>query len=103
MRRAAQPLLSANGQLALEQYRQVLQHLEDLSAVTVRNYLSDLRQFSAWCEYSWHEEQESHFFIPQAVVPTLLMRCHDSLDTTMLSICGPRQDLHQDVEKIAWM
>ena len=42
MRRAAQPLLSADGQLALEQYTQVLQHLEDFSAISIRNYLSDL-------------------------------------------------------------
>jgi integrase/recombinase XerD len=27
---------------------------------------------------------------------------HDSLDTTMLYIRGTKQDLQQDVEKIAW-
>ena len=30
-----------------------------------------------------------------------LMR-FDSLDTTMLYICGTKQDLQHDVEKIAW-
>jgi hypothetical protein len=28
---------------------------------------------------------------------------HDSLDTTMLYVCGTKQDLQQDVEKIAWI
>jgi integrase/recombinase XerD len=27
---------------------------------------------------------------------------HDSLDTTLLYVRGPRQDLQQEVEKIAW-
>ncbi|HLZ61670.1 MAG TPA: hypothetical protein VKR06_32395 [Ktedonosporobacter sp.] len=47
MKRTAQPQLSADGQQALAQYEQVLKHLEDLSPVTMRNYLSDLRQFIA--------------------------------------------------------
>jgi DNA-binding transcriptional LysR family regulator len=44
MKRTAQPQLSENGQKALEQYRQMLQQLEDLSFVTLRNYLSETRQ-----------------------------------------------------------
>lgn len=47
MKRKAQPIFSANGQQALDQYTQVLQQFEDLSAVTIRNYLSDLRQLIA--------------------------------------------------------
>ncbi len=58
MKREAQSEISEDGQLSLDQYRQVLQQLEDLSPITVRNYLSDLRQFIAWCECSWHEERE---------------------------------------------
>ncbi len=27
---------------------------------------------------------------------------HDSLDTTMISVQGTKQDLQQEVEKIAW-
>jgi len=83
MRRAAQPLLSVDGQHALGQYAQVLQHLEDLSPVTTRNYLSDLRQFIAWCECSWHEGQEDRFFTPQAVAPSLLMRYREYLQTRL--------------------
>ncbi len=74
MKREAQPMLSGDGQYALDQYRQDLQSLEDLSPVTIRNYLSDLRQFMAWCEYSWREyswreEQDEQPFTPQAVAP----------------------------------
>ncbi len=83
MKRKAQPMLSADGQLALEQYTQVLEHLEDLSVVTIRNYLSDLRQFIAWCECSWRDVPEDHSFTPQAVAPSLLIRYRDYLQTTL--------------------
>lgn len=83
MKRKAQPILSADGQQALDQYAQVLLHLEDLSPVTVRNYLSDLRQFIAWCECSWRDGQEDCSFLPQAVAPALLMRYRDCLQTTL--------------------
>ena len=187
MKCKAQSLFSEDGQHTLDQYAQVLQRLEDLSPVTTRNHLSDLRQFIAWCECSWRDAQEDHSFLPQAVAPSLLMRYrdylqtaldlkpstvnrtlmslkryfawtrktrrsltgralghlvtkyatqaqvpdlsphdlrhrfgyrmaevfplhrlaqimgHDSLDTTMLYIRGTKQDLQQDVEKIAWI
>jgi integrase/recombinase XerD len=83
MKRKAQPLLSEDGQHALDQYTQVLQRLEDLSPVTTRNYLSDLRQFIAWCECSWRDVQEDRSFVPQAVAPSLLMRYRDYLQTTL--------------------
>src|SRR6266567_839071 len=83
MKREAQPLLSADGQLALEQYMQVLKHLEDLSPVTTRNYLSDLGQFIAWCECSWRDIQEGRSFTPQAVAPSLLIRYREYLQTTL--------------------
>jgi integrase/recombinase XerD len=83
MKRKAQPRLSEDGQQALDQYRQVLQQFEDISPVTIRNYLSDLRQFIAWCEYSWSEEQEDDSFAPQAIAPTLLMRYREYLQTTL--------------------
>jgi integrase/recombinase XerC len=83
MKRKAQPMLSEDGQYALEQYAQVLQQLEDLSPVTTRNYLSDLRQFIAWCEYSWREGQENRCFTPQAIAPSLLIRYREYLQTTL--------------------
>lgn len=83
MKRKAQPLLSEDGQQTLDQYTQILRHFEDLSVVTIRNYLSDLRQFIAWCECSWHEGQEDRFFTPQAVAPSLLIRYREHLQTTL--------------------
>ena len=83
MKRKAQPMLSEDGQQTLDHYRQVLQQLEDLSPVTTRNYLSDLRQFIAWCEWSWCDGQEGRSFTPQAIAPSLLMRYREYLQTTL--------------------
>jgi integrase/recombinase XerD len=83
MKRKAQPRLSEDAQQALDQYTQVLEHLEDLSPVTVRNYLSDLRQFIAWCECSWRDGQENRSFTPQAIAPPLLIRYRDYLQTML--------------------
>lgn len=83
MKRTAQPQHSADGKLALALYEQVLKHLEDLSPVTMRNSLSDLRQFLAWSENSWCERQENCFFTPQAVAPSLLIRYRDYLQNRL--------------------
>jgi integrase/recombinase XerD len=83
MKRKAQPEISADGQQALDQYTKVLQLLEDLSPVTIRNYLSDLRQFIAWCECSWRNGQGDRLFAPQAVAPSLLIRYREYLQTTL--------------------
>jgi integrase/recombinase XerD len=83
MKRTAQPKLSENGQQALDLYRQVLQQFEDISPVTIRNYLSDLRQFIAWCEDCWREGREGRSFTPQAVAPMLLIRYREYLKTTL--------------------
>ncbi len=92
MKRKAQPLLSGDGQHALDQYMQALRQFEDLSPVTTRNYLSDLRQFIAWCEYSWCDGQEDRYFTPQAVAPSLLIRYREYLQTTLnFSIRPPDQ------------
>lgn len=73
MKREAQPALSVEGQQALDQYVSALKQ-KDLATKTIRNYLSDLRQFMAWCECSWHEEQNVRSFTPQAIAPSLLIR-----------------------------
>src|SRR5258708_35338024 len=83
MKRKAQPILSAGGQHALEQYAQALQQFEDLYAITIRNYVSDLHQFIAWCECCWSEVQEDRCFAPQVVAPSLLIRYRDYLQTVL--------------------
>ncbi len=50
MRRAGRPALSTLGQQVLDQYAQQLRTAEDLTAATIRNYLSDLHHFAAWYE-----------------------------------------------------
>ena len=73
MRRGALPAVSVGGKAALDRYEQALRSEEDLSAVTIRNYLSDLRQFAAWWEgRSQEEQEEASPFTPTAVAtPTL--------------------------------
>ncbi len=74
MKRTAQPTLSPPGELVLSRYAQRLRTEEDLSAMTIRNYLSDLRQFAAWCESIWQSgREEAVCFTPEAVsTPTLI-------------------------------
>jgi integrase/recombinase XerD len=83
MKREAQPALSLKGQQALGLYAETLRQLEDLSVVTVRNYLSDLRQFMAWCECCWREEWNEASFTPQAITPSLLIRYRTYLQTIL--------------------
>jgi len=73
--RPVNPPISAAGQGALDQYAEYLRNEEDLSPSTVRNYLSDLRQFAAWCEATWEEGQEAgQTFTP--VVATWPIHAH---------------------------
>ena len=83
MKRAAQPTLSFEGQHALDHYAYALKQVEDLSAVTIRNYLGDLRQFMAWCESHWREAWNEAPFTPRAVTPPLLIRYRTYLQTTL--------------------
>jgi integrase/recombinase XerD len=59
MRRATKPDLSAGGEKELLRYGGYLREEQDLAPDTVRNYLSDLRQFAAYCEASWSEGGEA--------------------------------------------
>ena len=83
MKRGAQPPLSPEGRQALDHYAYELQQVEDLSVITIRNYLSDLRQFMAWCECQWHDAQEDRPFTPQAVALPLLIRYRAHLQMTL--------------------
>ncbi len=72
-KRAKRPQLSGTGEHILEQYERRLRTEEDLTAVTIRNYLSDLRHFAVWCESNWKQgREEEPPFTPEAVTtPTL--------------------------------
>jgi hypothetical protein len=57
MKRTAKPHLSPAGEQALATYEHWLREREDLAPASIRNDLSDLRQFIAWYElleaWSW--------------------------------------------------
>jgi len=59
VKRAANPGISEEGEEGLGRFAHYLREEQDLAADTVRNYLSDLRQFAAFCEASWAEGEES--------------------------------------------
>jgi integrase/recombinase XerC len=83
MRRVSKPTLSVSGQQALERYATYLECEVDSSAATVRNYLSDLQQFIAWCEATWAEGQEQgRSFMPAAMTTLLLTRYRSYLQHT---------------------
>jgi integrase/recombinase XerD len=73
MRRAGRPALSPLGQQVLDQYEQQLRTHEDLTAATIRNYLSDLHHFAAWYESRCGlGREEAPAFRPEAITtPTL--------------------------------
>ncbi len=72
-KRASRPVLSGIGEHVLAQYEQWLCVEEDLSSATIRNYLSDLRQFMAWRESIWQQgREESRSFTPEEVASLTL-------------------------------
>lgn len=83
MKREAQPSVSFAGQHALNQYEAALREEEDLTSVSIRNYLSDVRQFMAWCEAQWKEERASESFTPMLVATQLITRYRTYLQTTL--------------------
>ncbi len=72
-KRVKRPALSETGEQVLARYEQRLRTEEDLTAVTIRNYLSDLRHFAVWCESVRKQgREEEPSFTPEAVTtPTL--------------------------------
>jgi integrase/recombinase XerC len=78
VRRTAKPVLSLGGEAEISRYRGRLVGEEDLSGATVRNYLSDLRQFAAFCEASWEEAEAGGPFDPSGVTTPVitLYRAH---------------------------
>lgn len=71
--RLPKPRLSPSAQAALDAYRRHLREEVDLSPATIRNYLSDLRHFMAWCESVWSRGQDSvqPFALERIATPTL--------------------------------
>ncbi len=68
MKRTAQPSLSDEARDALAIYETYLRDERDVSPATLRNYVSDLRQFVAWCEAA---EQDGTFSPAALTTPTI--------------------------------
>ena len=81
MRRDALPCLSHVGQQAIAEYKFYLSTLTDLSPVTLRNYLSDLRQFVAWYESENCEGELD--FLPSGVSTPILTGYRRYLQQTL--------------------
>src|SRR5436190_8761654 len=83
MKRLATPALSDSGEFALRQYEHILHEQEDLTPASVRNYLSDLRQFMAWYETQAEEaERPDPAFTPQSIATPMLTRYRTYLQVT---------------------
>ena len=76
--------ISVVGRVAISTYALYLRGEQDLSAPTIRNYLSDLRHFAAWCESSWGEgEEEMAPFEPGAVTTPTITSYRSHLQTVL--------------------
>lgn len=74
MKRSPIPAFSSSGRRELASYESYLRGQQDLSSVTIRNYLSDLRSFIAWYETKHlksGEVVETNFQLEQITTPTL--------------------------------
>jgi integrase/recombinase XerC len=69
LKRTAKPALSASATDWLNQFELYLKRDQDVSAPTLRNYLSDLRQFVAW-----YEQAVIPKFEPAAITTAILTR-----------------------------
>lgn len=79
-RQPAMPSLSDQAQEALETYQHYLIHQADLRPATLRNYVGDVRQFMAWCEQLWRDDEaETWFFSPERVATPTITRYRDYL------------------------
>jgi integrase/recombinase XerC len=82
--RQPHPNLSPSAQSALDAYQHHLRDDVDLRPATIRNYVSDLQHFMAWCEGIWSEGQETvqAFSLERISTPTLT-RYRDYLQRTL--------------------
>jgi integrase/recombinase XerC len=83
-KQAPSPDLSSQGEKALVAFERHFRNEADLRPATVRNYLSDLRLFMAWCERTWSEGQEDEEpFSPGRVATPTITRYRDYLQNKL--------------------
>lgn len=73
MTRTHHPYISGNAEQILATYRAALRERGELQAATIRNYLSDLRHFIAWCEASCQDAlfPDAAFRLPDLSTPRI--------------------------------
>jgi len=82
MRRSSQPVLSDSGEAAITLYTRYLYDEQDMTAGTRRSYLSEVRQFAAWCEASWSDGHDTPVaFAPHHITTPLLTQYRSYLQT----------------------
>lgn len=71
------PPLSVEAQRVLTLFEQELRDVEDLSPLTLRAYLADLRKFAHWCETQWVGDELS--FTPDQLTTPLVTQYRTEL------------------------
>jgi len=103
-KRAKRPDLSAAGEQALKQYEQRLCLEEDLAAATIRNYLSDLRHFAAWCESTWKQGREENLvFTPERITTPTITNYRTYLQALQLKPNSINRSLISLKRYFAWL
>jgi integrase/recombinase XerD len=83
-KQASSPNLSSQGEQALTAYENHLWHEADLRPVSIRDYMSDLRLFMAWCERDWSDGNEGEIaFSPENVATPTIIRYRDYLQNDL--------------------
>ncbi len=77
--RTANVSISAQAQQLLAAYERHLSDVLDLRPATIRNYVSDLKGFMAWCEQTWQEGDTPVAFSPERVATPTVTRYRDYL------------------------
>lgn len=78
-KQAAKPTISTTAQQLLTMYEHHLANVLDLRPATIRNYVSDLRLFIAWCERDWQSKDQEAVFLPEQVATPTITRYRDYL------------------------
>ncbi len=78
-KRVTKTTISAAAQHLLATYEAYLTNVLDLRPATIRNYISDLKLFMAWCEQSWRDGGTETDFSPERIATPTVTRYRDYL------------------------
>ena len=87
----------------MERCGRYLREDKDLAADIVPSYLSDLRQFTAFCEASWAEGEEGGAVFAQGVtMPTITLYCSHLKNALELKPASSNRHLVSIKRYFAW-